>query len=146
MAYYYSWSCLIETHGGAPELLLYVDLSANFLASSPQSWRHLWHRPVVPEGAGDAWHPHIWVDQLTLFQPEGAEYAHHITVSTPGFENLTTSLHKVHSEKVTKFCEISTFLLTRVLTHSQKSKVEVSQKDLRQKMTPLKIRDVLTKS
>ena len=29
---------------------------------------------------------------LTLFQPEGADYAHHITDSTPGFENLTTSL------------------------------------------------------
>ena len=29
---------------------------------------------------------------LTLFQPEGADYAHQITASTPGFENLTTSL------------------------------------------------------
>ena len=30
--------------------------------------------------------------QLTLFQPEGADYAHQITDSTPGFENLTTAL------------------------------------------------------
>jgi hypothetical protein len=29
---------------------------------------------------------------LTLFQPEGADYVHHTTASTPGFENLTTSL------------------------------------------------------
>ena len=29
---------------------------------------------------------------FTLFQPEGADYAHHIAASTPGFENLTTSL------------------------------------------------------
>ena len=29
---------------------------------------------------------------LTLFQPEGADYAHHITASTPGFGNLTTAL------------------------------------------------------
>jgi hypothetical protein len=27
---------------------------------------------------------------LTLFQPEGADYAHYITASAPGFENLTT--------------------------------------------------------
>ena len=29
---------------------------------------------------------------LTLFQSEGADYAHHITGSTPGFGNLTTAL------------------------------------------------------
>ena len=29
---------------------------------------------------------------LTLFQPEGVDYVHHITASTPEFENLTTSL------------------------------------------------------
>ena len=29
---------------------------------------------------------------LTLFQPEGADYAHHITASTSRFENLKTSL------------------------------------------------------
>ena len=32
---------------------------------------------------------------LTLFQPEEADCAHHITASTPGFENLTTSLNTV---------------------------------------------------
>jgi hypothetical protein len=30
--------------------------------------------------------------QLTLFQSEGADYAHQITDSTPGFENLNTAL------------------------------------------------------
>ena len=33
---------------------------------------------------------------LTLFQPEGADYVHQITASTPGFENLTTSLYGNH--------------------------------------------------
>ena len=32
---------------------------------------------------------------LTIFQPEGADYVQHITASTPGFENLTTSLKYV---------------------------------------------------
>ena len=29
---------------------------------------------------------------LTLFQPRGTDHAHHITASTPGFENLKTPL------------------------------------------------------
>ena len=33
--------------------------------------------------------------QVTLFQPGGADYAHHITACPPGFENLTASL-RVH--------------------------------------------------
>ena len=32
-------------------------------------------------------------DQLTLSQPGGADYAHHITTSTPGFTDLTTALN-----------------------------------------------------
>ena len=31
--------------------------------------------------------------QLTLLQPGGADYAHHITASPPGFENPAASLH-----------------------------------------------------
>ena len=31
--------------------------------------------------------------QLTRFQPEGADYAHHITACPPGFENLMASLY-----------------------------------------------------
>ena len=43
---------------------------------------HIQIRAVVSWGAG----------LLTLFQPEGADYAHHITGSTPGFGNLTKAL------------------------------------------------------
>jgi hypothetical protein len=31
--------------------------------------------------------------QLTLFQPDGADYAHLISLSPPGFEILTASLY-----------------------------------------------------
>ena len=48
-------------------------------------------RAVVGGGAGGALAP-LEFRSLTLFQPEGADYVHHITASTPGFENLTTSL------------------------------------------------------
>ena len=50
-------------------------------------------RAVVSGGAGGST-PDLEV-LLTLFQPEGADYVHHITASTPGFENLTTSLYVV---------------------------------------------------
>jgi hypothetical protein len=46
------------------------------------------YRAVVSGGAGSG-------ILLTLFQPEGADYAHHITASTPGFENLMTSLEYI---------------------------------------------------
>ena len=39
-----------------------------------------------------AGHPRNLEVLLSLFQPEGVDYVHHITASTPGFENLTTSL------------------------------------------------------
>jgi hypothetical protein len=38
--------------------------------------------------------------QLTLLQPEGAEYTHHITGSTPGFGNLTTALDLLHNHDI----------------------------------------------
>ena len=34
----------------------------------------------------------VLVDQLTLFQPEGTDYAHLITTGTPGFADLPTAL------------------------------------------------------
>ena len=43
--------------------------------------------PAVP------WHPQILADQLTLSQPGGADYAHHITTGTPGFSDLPTALY-----------------------------------------------------
>ena len=48
-------------------------------------------RAVVSRGAGGAAPPEFGM-LLTLFQPEGADYAHHITGSTHGFGNLTTAL------------------------------------------------------
>ena len=33
------------------------------------------------------------MDQLTLFQPGGTDYAHLITTGTPGFSNLPTALY-----------------------------------------------------
>ena len=33
--------------------------------------------------------------QLTLLQPGGADYAHHITASPPGFENPVASLQNI---------------------------------------------------
>ena len=35
---------------------------------------------------------HIWADQLTLSQPRGTYFAHHITTGTPGFSDLPTAL------------------------------------------------------
>ena len=37
-------------------------------------------------------HPQILADQLTLSQPEGADYAQQITTGTPGFSGLPTAL------------------------------------------------------
>ena len=45
----------------------------------------------VSGGAGGALAPPEFGSSLNLFQPEGADYAHHITGSTPGFGNLTTA-------------------------------------------------------
>ena len=42
--------------------------------------------------------PQILVDQLTLSQPGGADYAHHITSSNPGFSDLPTAL-PIHTFK-----------------------------------------------
>jgi hypothetical protein len=41
---------------------------------------------------GVPWHTQILADQLTLSQPGGADYAHHITTGTPRFLDLPTAL------------------------------------------------------
>ena len=41
-------------------------------------------------GYGDA---HILVEQLTVSQPEGADFSHQITTGTPGFSNLPMALY-----------------------------------------------------
>ena len=46
-------------------------------------------RAVVSGGTRGALAPR---NLLTLFQPDGADYAHYNTASTPAFENLMTSL------------------------------------------------------
>ena len=45
----------------------------------------IFSRPVVPGGAGDL------NDQLTLSQPGGADYAHHITMAPPHFPSALFS-------------------------------------------------------
>jgi len=50
------------------------------------------YRAVVSGGAKGALAPPEFEVLLTLFQPEGADYAHPITAFTPGFQNLTTAL------------------------------------------------------
>ena len=35
-----------------------------------------------------SWHTQILADQLTLFQPGGTDYAHLITIGTPGFLDI----------------------------------------------------------
>ena len=41
---------------------------------------------------GVPWHTQILAAQLTLFQPGGTDYAHLITIGTPGISNLPTAL------------------------------------------------------
>ena len=41
---------------------------------------------------GVPWHPQILAGQLTLYQPWGADYAHHIITAPPVFSDLPTAL------------------------------------------------------
>ena len=50
----------------------------------------------------------------------------------------------IYSENATNLCEIFILLLSYIVP--VKSKVKILQKDLGQKMTPVKVRDVLIKS
>ena len=45
---------------------------------------------VLSLGCRVLWHTQILADQLTLFQPEGTDYAHLITTGTPKFSVLPT--------------------------------------------------------
>ena len=45
--------------------------------------------PGVP---GEPWYPQFLADQLTLSQPRGVDYAHHITTCPPRFSDLPTAL------------------------------------------------------
>ena len=48
-------------------------------------------------------HPQILADHLTLHQPGGASYAHHITTGSPGFSDLPMAL--VHLLLPIPFCD-----------------------------------------
>ena len=41
---------------------------------------------------GVPWHTQILIDQLTLFQPGGKDYAHLIIIGTPEFSDVPTAL------------------------------------------------------
>ena len=60
----------------------------------PRFWQ-INYRAVVSGDVGGALAPPEFGSLLTLFQPEGADCAHHITARTPGFENLTTALQRL---------------------------------------------------
>ena len=53
---------------------------------------------------GVPWHTQILSDQLTLFQPEGTDYAHLITTGTPGFSDLPTALLFTELENCAMVC------------------------------------------
>ena len=50
-------------------------------------------RAVVSRDAGGALAPPEFGSSINPIPARGADYAHHITGSTPGFGNLTTALH-----------------------------------------------------
>ena len=54
----------------------------------------IYGRAVVSGGAGGALAPPEFGSSLNPIPARGADYAHHITGSTPGFGNLTTALQK----------------------------------------------------
>ena len=67
-------------------------------------------RPVIPWAGVPVvpWHPHILAVQLTLSQPRGPDYAHHITTGTPGFSDFPTALRgtchlKIHLKIIEGF-------------------------------------------
>ena len=65
-------------------------LSLEAVVCVAQRWQHI----CLSEQGYPPSLPQILANQLTQSQPWGTDYAHQITASTPGFENLTTSLTK----------------------------------------------------
>ena len=47
-------------------------------------------------------HPQILEDQLTLSEPGGADYAHHINTGTPGFSDLSTAITQTNPNQPNK--------------------------------------------
>ena len=49
--------------------------------------------------SGVPWQTQILVDQLTLFQQRGTDYAHLITTGTPGFSDLASKMGQIKKVK-----------------------------------------------
>jgi hypothetical protein len=74
-----------------------LNLDTGYSSYSSLDEEYLTSRPVVPGGVGVPWHLQILANQLTLSQPGGTDYAHHITAGTPGFSDLPTALTSTNS-------------------------------------------------
>ena len=62
------------------------------------------YRAVVSGGAGGALASPEFGNSVNPIPTRGAHYAHPITASTPGFQNLTTALHYKINFKVQTLC------------------------------------------
>ena len=70
---------------------IYIAYSRFWLKIGYEGWRL--HAGLSSPGVpGVPWNPQILVDQLTLSQPRGTDYAHLITTGNPGFSDLPTAL------------------------------------------------------
>ena len=69
--------------------------SVSFFHQSPSSLLFGILNAGLSQAGGPEGHvpPHFLTDQLTLSQPGGAHYAHHITACPPGFSDLATALN-----------------------------------------------------
>ena len=61
------------------------------LCGAGKKWSYI--RAVVSKGAGGTLAPPEFGCHVNPTPTRGADYAHNITASTPGFENLKTSLY-----------------------------------------------------
>ena len=76
-----------------------MALSTPYTAKSAKSEiesRHMKYSAAIKSNTGLLSPGVPWqflADQLTLFQPGGADYAHHINTDTPKFSDLSTALN-----------------------------------------------------
>ena len=88
----------------------------------PNKIRSLESRGVFPGGARGAmaWHTQILADQLTLSQPGGADYDHHISTGTPGFSDPPTALLSLDSRQSLSqlSCNLKPKLLNKLRMHN----------------------------
>ena len=65
---------------------------------------------------GMPWHPQILADQLTLSQPDGADYAHQIILAPPDFLTIEQGIFIALRELVAKANKVCVCLKKRTLT------------------------------